>query len=348
MDRARSRQVAELRRRLSAVGFFGSSDGFYLRKLALLFVLFALTFAGALRLAGALRVACDLVLGLWVVQLGIIGHDAGHRAVNQRAWLNDLIGHISLTVTSGLAFAYFRHRHDLHHRYSQDPALDPDMQFDVVYSVHAEGAAQKRGLARRMLRFQALYFWPVATLYSYSLRWDSAVFAVKRRDLMAVDRWLLVVHYLLWLVLPSLWVGPRVAAFNYVVSSAVIAVLLTALFSINHIGLPTTVSGGGWVAQQAGTSRNIGNPPRFDWFFGGLNFQIEHHLFPRVGQDRLRRGQSVVRAFCAEHGIAYHEERFFEAQRSVLRHLARVAKTAEAVSDRRWRRGGLTDGTTTG
>ena len=324
------KQRAELRRLLSAAGFFGTSGRFYVRRLALLLPLFGLSFWGALHFHGAARIACDFLLALSVVQLGLIGHDAGHRAVSRRPWLNDLVGHLSFTVTSGLAFAHFRHQHDLHHRHTQDEALDPDMQFAVFLSVDPKGAAAKRGLLRLLLPFQALYFWPVATLYAYSLRWDSAVFAVKRRDLMTVDRWLLVAHYLLWLVLPSLLVGPGVALLNYAVSSAVIAVLLTALFSTNHIGIPSAASGG-WVARQAGTARNIANHPSFDWFFGGLNFQIEHHLFPRVGQDRLRSAQPVVRAFCAEHGIAYQEERFFQAHQSVLRHLARVARSARSA-----------------
>src|SRR5262249_12526446 len=160
-------------------------------KLAALIPVFATLFAGTIVFRGAARIACDVAVGFLVIQLGIIAHDAGHRSVSRRPWFNEMAGHFGMTIVSGLSFIYWRHRHGSHHRYSQDEERDPDTCYAVVFSVHERAAAEKRGLPRLLMPFQAAYFWPVASLYSYSLRWDSVVFALRRPDLMRVDRWLL-------------------------------------------------------------------------------------------------------------------------------------------------------------
>ena len=76
-----------------------------------------------------------------------------------------------------------------------------------------------------------------------------------------------------------------------------------------------------YLEQQITTSRNITNPPLLDFYYGGLNSQIEHHLFPRVSHDRYRAMRPIVRAFCQERGIAYHEASLYRALASVGNHL---------------------------
>jgi fatty acid desaturase len=76
-----------------------------------------------------------------------------------------------------------------------------------------------------------------------------------------------------------------------------------------------------YLEQQVTTSRNISNPLVLDFYYGGLNSQIEHHLFPRVAHDRYRAMRPVVRAFCEARGIAYQESSLYGALAAVGRHL---------------------------
>ena len=80
------------------------------------------------------------------------------------------------------------------------------------------------------------------------------------------------------------------------------------------------------------TSRNISNPRLFDFYFGGLNSQIEHHLFPRVPHHRYRAMRPIVRAFCRKGGLAYEEASFERALATVGEHLG--AMTAAYVASR--------------
>ena len=88
----------------------------------------------------------------------------------------------------------------------------------------------------------------------------------------------------------------------------------------------------GYVIGQFETTTNITCPPMLDFFHGGLQFQTEHHLFPRASRSHLREIQNDVRAFCKKHGIPHHEMGFIEANLAVLKTLKETAKEAKALS----------------
>jgi fatty acid desaturase len=127
-------------------------------------------------------------------------------------------------------------------------------------------------------------------------------------------------------------VGPWAAAATYAGISLVLGLLLTSLFSINHMGMPSTRPGDrrSYLRRQVETSRNIDVPAALTFLFGGLNYQIEHHLFPSMGYPRLRASRCLVQAFCHENGLAYHAEGLFSAYRALHRHLTRIGATAQA------------------
>ena len=87
----------------------------------------------------------------------------------------------------------------------------------------------------------------------------------------------------------------------------------------------------GWVHTQLAGSIDIDCPEWLDWFHGGLQFQIEHHLFPRVPRHNLRALQGVLKAFCAEHGLTHISMPFSDCNVHTVKHMARVGKAlAEA------------------
>jgi fatty acid desaturase len=99
--------------------------------------------------------------------------------------------------------------------------------------------------------------------------------------------------------------------------------MTVSVFIPNHMGMRRLdekheVS---YLEQQVTTSRNIANPALLDFYYGGLNSQIEHHLFPRVAHNRYRDMRPIVRKFCDERGIAYHEDTLYRALASVGNHL---------------------------
>ena len=108
-----------------------------------------------------------------------------------------------------------------------------------------------------------------------------------------------------------------------VVTQSLFGFYLGVSFLTNHVGMPMLVAGDelGFLRRQVLTSRNLSGPSFTGFLFGGLDTQIEHHLFPTMPRANLRRARKLVRPFCAEHRIDYTEQSPWHAYREVLRHL---------------------------
>lgn len=321
--------MVELAQRLRVAGCFARCDRLYARRLALLVPLFVAGFAALLVVPrGPAWALVVLATGFVSVQLGIVSHDAGHGAVHRDRRWNGFWGHAGMTFACGLSFTHWRIVHDAHHHDPQDEVRDPDMQYAVVFSVHARGAAEKRGLGSTLRPVQHYYFWLFSALYSWSLRWDSIARLFRSPGRTRIDRWILPGHYVLWLVGPALVVGPVAAIVGYVLVSTVIGLYLVAIFAPNHTGMPSRRVGERWtyLEQQVVTARDLRVGPVLSIVLGGLEHQIEHHLFPSIGQPRLAAARAIVTAFCTEHGLPHREVGFFAAHRAVLGQLADMAR----------------------
>jgi fatty acid desaturase len=80
----------------------------------------------------------------------------------------------------------------------------------------------------------------------------------------------------------------------------------------------------GFLHRQVLTSRNVLAHPITDFWYGGLNYQIEHHLFPRLPRNKLREVQPIIKGFCRQHDISYHETSVLQSYREILQHLHEV------------------------
>jgi len=110
------------------------------------------------------------------------------------------------------------------------------------------------------------------------------------------------------------------------VQLAVFGALLGGAFAPNHKGMPIVPPDAriDFVSRQVLMSRNVTGGPFTDIAMGGLNYQIEHHLFPSMPRPNLRRAQPVVRAFCAEHGVPYTQTGLVGSYAIVVRYLNAV------------------------
>jgi fatty acid desaturase len=272
--------------------------------------------------------------GFLCVQLGFVAHDAGHGSVSSRSGINQLVGHIAFTLLNGLGFDSWRASHNAHHAYSQDESRDPDMRVDIALSLTPASARAKTGLGRRLLPYQAAYLAPVSLFFAHSLRLQSlgrsyADVARTRRDAL-----LLPLHYGLWFAFPMLVVSAGLSRvlLVYLAASAVMGAYLAMLFWVNHVGMPTfrpeddAKDGVSFLERQVAGTRNLRIHPALDFLFGGLNFQIEHHLVPECPGPRLRALQSLARPRCCAIGLPYQEEGPIQALASVTRHLGRIAR----------------------
>ena len=117
--------------------------------------------------------------------------------------------------------------------------------------------------------------------------------------------------------------SPLKAAAFVLVQQGLFGLYLGCSFAPNHKGMPTLTEAEelDFLRRQVLTSRNVRGSRLVDFLLGGLNYQIEHHLFPNMPRPNLRHAQPLVRAFCRQHDLAYTEATLFGSYAEALRHL---------------------------
>jgi len=149
-----------------------------------------------------------------------------------------------------------------------------------------------------------------------------------------VEAVLLVTHVAAYatLLLTSLSLGQALAF--AAVHQALLGLHLGLAFAPNHKGMEMPAPDGerwGHLRRQVLTSRNVRGDALTDWFLGGLNYQIEHHLFPSMPRPHLRLAQPTVRAYCREMGIPYTETGLVDSYRQALRHMHEVGAPLRGI-----------------
>jgi fatty acid desaturase len=315
--------LRELHHDLEQRGLLAPSR-FWVGKLLLWVPLFLTSyFAMMLLPVGPARLLLAPLAGVALLTMGFAGHDAGHNALSRTRWVNDLWGQVAMTLLCGMSFGSWRARHNQHHAKCQDVDGDPDMHFGVLFSVYPNSANWQTPLGRFFLRIQKWAFWPLSSLYWITLGYDGIRDLFQRPQDTKIDRFLIPLHWLILLVVPGLVFGWSRALPAFLAMSCMSSLMTASVFIPNHIGM-RRLDGGhklSYLEQQVTTSRNINNPGALDFYYGGLNSQIEHHLFPRVPHHRYRAMRPLVRAFCDKHGLEYQQISLYGALASVGNHL---------------------------
>ena len=134
---------------------------------------------------------------------------------------------------------------------------------------------------------------------------------------------LLLAHFAGYLAAVALVLSPLRAVVFIAVQQGLFGVYLGCAFAPNHKGMPVLGEQDSldFLRRQVLTSRNVRGGPLVESLLGGLNYQIEHHLFPSMPRPSLRRCRLVVRAFCAQRGLPYCEKSLAGSYGDILRYL---------------------------
>ncbi|PSL06943.1 fatty acid desaturase [Haloactinopolyspora alba] len=276
-----------------------------------------------------------LAAGLAVVltQCGFLGHDGAHRQIFASHRWNEWTSRVLSGVFAGLSYGWWLPKHNRHHANPNKEGKDPDVGPGAVAFTPAVSES-RRGLAARLTRAQGYFFIPLLLLEGLSLHVSSIRTIVSQRSLK--HRWTEAAFVtgrlggyitVLLLVLP-----PGKAAAFFGVQMGLFGLLLGGSFAPNHIGRPIVPPAEklDFLRRQVLMSRNIRGGRVMDFAMGGLNNQVEHHLFPSMPRPNLRRARPLVQAHCAQHGITYTEAGLFGAYRAVLRYLNAVGLRARS------------------
>jgi fatty acid desaturase len=315
---------AELSRAVRAEGLLSRRRGYYGVKIGLTIgALCLLGLAVALIGNSWWNVCIAVALAFVLTQLGFIGHDAGHRQICIRRRHNDAIGLAVANLLTGFSFGWWLTKHNRHHAHTNRPDKDPDMDPGVLVYV-ADQLDGRGAFGRLWASAQVVLLVPLLFLEALNLHVASVVALARRRDRQAlVETGLLVVHAGIFFVAPFLVLSPLRALVFIGVSQSLFGFYLGISFLTNHVGMPTV--GGrdelGFLRRQVITSRNLSGSALTGFLFGGLDTQIEHHLFPAMPRANLRRARKLVRPFCLDHRISYAQQSPWRAYAQVVRHL---------------------------
>ncbi|HEY1620263.1 MAG TPA: acyl-CoA desaturase [Streptosporangiaceae bacterium] len=269
-------------------------------------------------------------LAIMFTQFGFLGHDAGHRQISASRRRSYLLGLLMGNLGIGLSFGWWVAKHNRHHANPNTEGADPDIMMKALAMTPGQAGAS-RGMSRMVFRYQAFLFFPMLLGEALSVH-VASIQALSGRALRhrLIEAALLAAHFAAYLTLVFLVLSPVKAIVFILVQQGLFGVYLGASFAPNHKGMPilSQQDEHDFLRRQVLTSRNI----RGNWFtdlaLGGLNYQIEHHLFPSMPRPNLRRSQPLISEFCQQHSVPYCQASLFGSYAQALRGLHAIGAQA--------------------
>jgi fatty acid desaturase len=320
-------EYTQLSRQIKQAGLLDRRRGWYAARISLNLALLAGGWAAFAVLGDSWwQLVTAAYLAVVFTQLAFVGHDAGHRQIFRSRRANDLVGLFHADLLVGVSFGWWVPKHNDHHSNPNHEDLDPDIGIAVL-AFTADQASSKHGLVRLIARYQAWLFFPLLLLEAAHLHLASIRSILRGSGRTnTVEGLLLLAHVAGYLAALLLVLSPLQAVAFIVVQQGLFGLYLGCSFAPNHKGMPTLTEADqlDFLRRQVLTSRNVAGSRPVDFVLGGLNYQIEHHLFPNMPRPNLRRAQPLIRAFCQQHGLPYTEASLLGSYAEAIRHLHTV------------------------
>jgi fatty acid desaturase len=268
------------------------------------------------------------VLAVVMTQISFLGHDAAHRQIFKSGRWNDWVSLIIANLLVGMSYGWWQSKHNRHHANPNKVGADPDIALPGIAFTPERATRHRSRLMRWLVAHQGWYFFPILLLEGLSLHKDGISRILSRGKIQR--RWVEIslmtcrlagFAALVFLVLP-----PEKAVAFLAVQLGVFGLYMGCSFAPNHVGMPLVSPKLklDFLHRQVLMSRNISGGSLISVFMGGLNYQIEHHLFPSMARPYLRKAQPLVSAYCAAQGVPYIRTTLWQSYRIVIGYLNTV------------------------
>lgn len=291
-----------------------------------------------------------VILALFWQQSGWLAHDFLHHQVFKNRLYGRLMGYLVGNVWQGFSVAWWMNKHNTHHSVpnlheSSADAHDGDPDIDTMpilaWSVKMAERAKESKMGQFMIRYQAILYFPVLLfarlawlqqswlfVFGGAGQWSTkgAQLEMKRMKFRTLEQAGLIGYYLWNLALLAQM--PLSHAIPFVLlSQTACGFMLALVFGLGHNGMATYEADKRpdfWKLQVT-TTRNVTSNWFTDWFCGGLQYQVDHHLFPSLPRHNFGKVHKLVESFCKEHNVYYHEAGVWDGSVEVLQHLQKVS-----------------------
>ncbi|XP_008805633.2 acyl-lipid (9-3)-desaturase-like [Phoenix dactylifera] len=289
-----------------------------------------------------------LLMGLLWIQSGFLGHDSGHYNIMTSPGLNRLIQILSGNCLAGISIGWWKRNHNAHHIACNSLDFDPDVQHIPLFAVSSkfftsltsyfyERKLAFTSVARFLVSYQHWTFYPVMCVARVNLFAQSVLLLLSKKKVPG--RWQETVGCIIFWI----WYPLLVSALPncteraiFVAANFAVTGIQHVQFCLNHFSASVYVGpprGNDWFEKQTMGTLDILCPPWMDWFHGGLQFQVEHHLFPRLPRCQLRRISPYVKELCKKHALPYTAASFWDANLRTLGTLRTAALQARDLTN---------------
>lgn len=323
--------------RVRDAGLLGRRKGQYLLTASILVALLTGAITGFFLLGDSwFQLLIAAAIGILLTQFAFLTHEAAHRQILASGPANDRIGRFLANIVVGISYQWWMNKHSKHHAMPNTIGKDPDIEWDTV-SFQTEDAQKQKGLLKWVTERQGYLFFPLLTMEGFNLHARSVIYLFtgdrvtgRAREITAIVLRLGIYIGLLFIFLPA-----GMAAAFLGVQMAVFGVYMGASFAPNHKGMPLIPKESriDFFSRQVLTSRNV--MARTSWgnrilstVYGGLNYQVEHHLFPSMPRANLAAVAKIVSEYCAELKVPYTVASVSQSYAQVIAHLNKVGLSA--------------------
>lgn len=324
-----------IRQEMLKNGWFKTSNDYYRKLFTWFFVLFVVGISFSTGLVGGggnfARLFGAFCIGIFWQQVAGFGHDLGHSSYTHDFHYDHKFGSI-LTMLMGLSLCWWKSDHNTHHVVCNSVEHDPNIQHmpilaitDKIYQKPFYDTYHKKLigmdlLARTLVSYQHWFFYPVMAVGRANLHLQSIMYLVLSPDIAHYRYTELasITVYFIWMLtlafsmptgaMTAAWIGVSHATSGLLH----VQIVLSHWAMMSYMGSPYTSEDTEWYMMQFKTTMNVDCHPWLDWLHIGLQFQLEHHLYPRLPRHRLRDARNLVKAAALKHNIPYHEPNFFQ------------------------------------
>ncbi|SCF38450.1 fatty acid desaturase family protein [Micromonospora mirobrigensis] len=325
----------DLAARVRRAGLMDATHGYFTWKIASNLALMAACWVALFLLGDSWwQLVVAVGLGLAFVQTGFIAHDTGHKQISKAKSQSEFLGILHMNLLMGTAYGWWVNHHNRHHSNPNNLDRDPDtLRRQVIFHVTEMPVKGTTRFRRFVIRFQSIMFFVLLGQEAWRLH-ASGFKAARAGQLRSprLELGLVLVHAVLFTGAVFLAMSPLKALVFILLNQAIFGFYLGAVFAPNHKGMVVHHNDVelDWLHRQVLTSRNIRSTRFTDFMYGGLNYQIEHHLFPSMPRGNLRKVRPMVIEYCREHDIPYYEVPVWRSYLEVARYLGKVSDDARS------------------